>query len=173
MRKIFTAAAVAVLAALSVAVAPTAASAAPATGQLTSGIRDGVLRPACLDVPGGDDDAGTSVRLFVPCNNSEAQRFTADPNPAAVRDIRVLGKCLDVQGGATHSGARVQIWHCNGTGAQQWQFVPVPAFPFPGFSLLRNPQSGRCLYSEANFSAIFDCVNPSGAMVFRLDAQLF
>jgi PKD repeat protein len=32
----------------------------------------------------------------------------------------VNGKCLDVDGGSTADGTRVQLWTCNGSGAQRW-----------------------------------------------------
>ena len=33
------------------------------------------------------------------------------------------GRCIDVPGAASTDGARLQIYDCNGTGAQQWQFA--------------------------------------------------
>ncbi|MCT2591716.1 RICIN domain-containing protein, partial [Streptomyces sp. N2-109] len=51
-----------------------------------------------------------------------------------------LGKCLDISGGGTADGTRVQLWTCNDTGAQKWQ--PQPD------GTLRNPQSGKCLDAE-------------------------
>ncbi|MGW5349733.1 ricin-type beta-trefoil lectin domain protein [Streptomyces sp. NPDC004031] len=36
----------------------------------------------------------------------------------------VAGKCLDVNSGSSASGTAVQIWGCNGTGAQSWTAVP-------------------------------------------------
>jgi len=45
------------------------------------------------------------------------------PATAHAAEIRGLaGKCLDVDQNKTHDGARVQIWACNGTPAQQWQY---------------------------------------------------
>ncbi|WP_084959382.1 ThuA domain-containing protein [Thermoactinospora rubra] len=32
----------------------------------------------------------------------------------------VGGKCVDVSGGNTADGTKIQLWTCNGTGAQQW-----------------------------------------------------
>ncbi|MGO2043064.1 MAG: RICIN domain-containing protein, partial [Cellulosimicrobium funkei] len=49
-----------------------------------------------------------------------------------------LGKCLDVRDGSTTRGAAVQVWTCNGTGAQKWAYDA-------GSKALRNPQSGLCL----------------------------
>lgn len=34
------------------------------------------------------------------------------------------GKCLDVQGGVQANGTPVQIYDCNGSGAQQWTMLP-------------------------------------------------
>ena len=34
--------------------------------------------------------------------------------------MRALGKCMDVSGGGTANGAKVQLWTCNGGGAQNW-----------------------------------------------------
>jgi hypothetical protein len=34
--------------------------------------------------------------------------------------IRALGKCADVNGGATADGTRIQIWDCNGAAQQSW-----------------------------------------------------
>ena len=35
-------------------------------------------------------------------------------NPASNR-------CLDIPGSSTTAGTQVQIWDCNGTGAQKWR----------------------------------------------------
>ncbi|MFZ6876503.1 ricin-type beta-trefoil lectin domain protein [Undibacterium sp. Di27W] len=45
--------------------------------------------------------------------------------PATVQaaELRgIAGKCLDVDQGNTQDGASVQIWECNGTAAQQWNY---------------------------------------------------
>ncbi|WP_434391382.1 RICIN domain-containing protein [Melittangium boletus] len=34
----------------------------------------------------------------------------------------LAGKCLDVSGGNTASGTRIQLWDCNGSAAQNWAF---------------------------------------------------
>jgi Ricin-type beta-trefoil lectin domain len=158
---------------------PTPAVAAPATGELRNGTGRVTGRgwSVCLDVPGGDSDSGTSVRLYPLCNGTEAQRFTMDVTATGV--VRVLGKCLDVGGGATNSGARVQIWTCNGTGAQLWEPFYSPVATVPGIDFfLRNPQSGRCLMANDGGAVIEDCatsVNDARRhpMSFRLGAQIF
>ena len=58
-------------------------------------------------------------------------------------------------GGGTANGTAVQLYECNGTGAQQWEAQPD--------GTLRNPPSGRCLDAEGASSAngtrliIWDC----------------
>lgn len=59
--------------------------------------------------------------------------------------IRALGKCLDVSGGSTANGARVQLWDCNGTGAQRWQATAARD--------LVNPQANKCLDATGVSSA--------------------
>ncbi|GAA1073065.1 MULTISPECIES: RICIN domain-containing protein [Kitasatospora] len=46
------------------------------------------------------------------------------------------GRCLDVQAAGTADGTAVQLYDCNGTGAQVWQRVG---------STFVNPNSGKCL----------------------------
>ncbi|NUR70397.1 MAG: RICIN domain-containing protein, partial [Hamadaea sp.] len=62
-------------------------------------------------------------------------------------------------------GVQVQLYDCNGTGAQVWQQQADGS--------LRNPQSGRCLDSPSGATAngtrlqIWDC-NGSAAQKFAL-----
>jgi chitinase len=55
----------------------------------------------------------------------------------------VLDKCLDVYASGTANGTTVDLYDCNGTGAQVW-------VPQADASLL-NPQSGKCL-DDTNWS---------------------
>lgn len=55
------------------------------------------------------------------------------------------GKCVDVAGAGTVNGTKVQLWDCNGTGAQVWR-------PRASGSLV-NPQSGKCLDATGSSSA--------------------
>ena len=52
------------------------------------------------------------------CNGQTNQqfRFNSDGTVTAVG----AGKCLDVNGGATANGARVQIWDCSSAANQKW-----------------------------------------------------
>ncbi|RZT78928.1 alginate lyase [Micromonospora violae] len=54
------------------------------------------------------------------------------------------GKCVDVAAAGTTNGTRVQIYDCNGTGAQQWS---------PSAGQLVNPTSGKCLDATGPSSA--------------------
>ena len=51
--------------------------------------------------------------------------------------LEVLGMCLDVDGAGTANGTLVDLYTCNGTGAQQWQAQSNGE--------LVNPESGKCL----------------------------
>ncbi len=63
------------------------------------------------------------------------------------------GKCLDVSGGSSENGAKVQLWTCNGTNAQKWTLED---------GALVTP-SGKCLDAAGFRSAngtpvqIWDC----------------
>jgi hypothetical protein len=162
MRKLLVAAALAAVAAVLVIPSGTAV-AAPATGFLVSAFDGPVpIGPrACLQASGGS--SGDSLHLNDCVAGRRSQNFTVDFS-GAITTIVVNGKCVDVQGGARHNGARVQIWSCNRTGAQQWQAVLVPGF---GQYFLRNPISGRCLRANTGGAVIEDC--PTGFDPTRLD----
>ena len=69
----------------------------------------------------------------------------ADLDARSGQTLQALGKCLDVSGGGTANGTKVQLWACNGGGNQNW------AAQSDG--TLRNPQSGKCLDVSGNNSA--------------------
>ena len=77
------------------------------------------------------------------------------------------GRCLDVAGGATADGSRVQLWDCNGSGAQRWARTG---------STFVNPQSGKCLDvaggSTANGTQVrlWTC-NGAGAQNWQVNAS--
>jgi hypothetical protein len=130
------------------------ASAAPAIGELRTRW-DEFPSPDFATCMAVDDNSGDQPFMGL-CNNGEHQRFTIDGN--AVATIRVVNKCLDVGGGGTHNGARLQIWSCNGTPAQLWEFIAIAGSG--GYYLIRNPNSGFCA-SIGFFSSeaiVTDCV---------------
>jgi hypothetical protein len=171
MRRIVTVLASVVLAAgfLMASVGP--ASAAPANGRLEAYPSD-VPIPYCLTSNG--NDVGDTLRVTTVCLGNDNQLFTVDGN--AIAPIRLdTGKCLDVQGAGVGNLTRVQIWNCNLTVAQLWQFVPIPG---TGNFLIQNPNSGLCLISNLEAAVISDC-NPrltiapdGGRNMFKLVAQL-
>jgi non-reducing end alpha-L-arabinofuranosidase len=59
--------------------------------------------------------------------------------------LEILGRCLDIVGGGTAAGTKVELWDCNGGGNQVWQ-------PQANGSLL-NPASGLCLDDPADNTA--------------------
>ena len=59
--------------------------------------------------------------------------------------MRINGKCLDVEFGATVTGSPVDLYSCNGTQAQQWRLMPAGM----GITLV-NPVSGLCLSDPAD-----------------------
>ncbi|MFI8081531.1 RICIN domain-containing protein [Kitasatospora sp. NPDC086009] len=82
-------------------------------------VKDGTLRVstgACLDA-GTAGTAGSTV-LVAPCSGSTAQQWLPSPtgyllNPAS-------GKCLDDPRSTAVQGVALNLWTCNGTGAQVW-----------------------------------------------------
>ncbi|WP_307865341.1 ricin-type beta-trefoil lectin domain protein [Streptomyces montanisoli] len=85
--------------------------------------------------------------------------------PGADDSIRALGKCLDVKAAGTANNTEVQLYECNGTGAQSWQQQANGAF--------LNPASGRCLDVPAASTdpgtqlQIYDC-NGTAAQTWSL-----
>ena len=51
--------------------------------------------------------------------------------------LTVLGDCLDVRGAGTANGTKVDLYPCNGTGAQSWTHQSNGE--------LVNANSGKCL----------------------------
>jgi len=86
------------------------------------------------------------------CNGTPAQQWTV---VEAGSTLHVLGKCMDIYAGGTANGTPVDLYDCNGTGAQV--FIPQSD------GALYNPQSGKCL-DDTNWSTtpgtqlqIWDC----------------
>jgi hypothetical protein len=84
----------------------------------------------CLDVSGANSANGTPTQVW-DCQSTANQQFSATG-----RELRVLGKCLDVAPNAA-AGTRVQIWDCNGGANQQWTVN--------GNGTVSNAQTGLCL----------------------------
>ena len=114
----------------------------------------------CVDVAGSDTGGqGAAVQL----SSCQGPSLSRDQQWAwNGSTLRTLGRCLDVSGGSTAAGAKLQLWDCNNTGAQHWRQVG---------STLVNPASGRCVDSPGGSTAdgarlqIWDC-NGTAAQSF-------
>ncbi|MFD5544388.1 RICIN domain-containing protein, partial [Streptomyces sp. NPDC127079] len=79
--------------------------------------------------------------------------------------LRTLGMCLDIAGGVSTAGTKLQLATCNGGGYQNWVSNADGS--------LYNPTTGRCVDSPSGATAngtrlqIWDC-NGSGAQQFAL-----
>ncbi|WP_203723536.1 PQQ-dependent sugar dehydrogenase [Actinoplanes teichomyceticus] len=76
--------------------------------------------------------AGGSGALF----DVDAFTFTTGSAARTGPVAGFAGKCLDVDAGGSADGTRIQLWTCNGTGAQTWTVDG---------QVWRNPQSNKCL----------------------------
>jgi poly(3-hydroxybutyrate) depolymerase len=83
----------------------------------------------CLDVNGASSANGSPMIIW-DCHSNANQRFSQNG-----RELRVLGKCLDVPAGA--AGTRAQVRDCNGSANQQWNVN--------GNGTISNVQNGLCL----------------------------
>lgn len=89
-----------------------------------------------------DNSSNGTVVFARPCNGSFNQAwnwesFEIQGLGTSVGDGGVHRKCLDVRAGGKSDGTPVQIFDCNGTGAQQWIYA--------GTGTIFNLQSGKCL----------------------------
>ncbi len=114
----------------------------------------------CVDIAG--DDVGVNnaaVQLWDCQSGAVDQHWTWNGST-----LRTLGRCLDVTAAGTANGTKIQLYDCNGTGAQNWVAQSDGS--------LKNPQSGRCLDSPGGATAngtrlqIWDC-NGTGAQKFH------
>jgi hypothetical protein len=87
---------------------------------------------------------------------------------AVVTLVGVGGKCLDATDGSSADGTRIQLWDCNGTGAQRWTFEPDGSLVGIG---------GKCLDATNGNSAdgtpiqLWDC-NGSAAQRWKHHSDL-
>jgi hypothetical protein len=94
----------------------------------------------CVDVNGPDDGIdGAVVDLYTCQPGAIDQHWTHNSDDS----LTTLGRCLDVIGGSTAVGAKVDLWDCTGAANQKW-------VQQTNGSLL-NPQSGLCL-DDPNFN---------------------
>jgi hypothetical protein len=109
----------------------------PAAGLPVGNVTSGVPGK-CLD---GGNDAPDPNAYSLPadswtCGSGSGQSFTVGNDGT----VQALGKCLDVTSSGTTAGTPIQLYPCNGTGAQVWSLN--------GRNLV-NPESGLCLTDPA------------------------
>ena len=105
----------------------------------------------CVDVAGDDIGGdGAAVQLW------DCQDTAKDQNWAwSGSALTTMGMCLDIAGGATTNGTKLQLHNCTGAAAQVWVANAG--------GTLSNPQSGRCVDSPSGSTAngtrlqIWDC----------------
>lgn len=92
----------------------------------------------CLSTPSLTAETATTTSA---CSNAQGQRWEVAAGGAggAAVAVKIAGTntCLDVRGGSTSNGTRVQVYPCHGGGSQSWEVRSD--------GTVRNPQSGKCL----------------------------
>ena len=91
----------------------------------------------CLADPAANTTDGTDMITWG-CEAGHAEQTFAI---AADGTVRVLGKCLDVYHSGTANATAVDLYTCNGSGAQTWTEGADGS--------LVNPESGKCLADPA------------------------
>ena len=104
------------------------------------------------------------------CTTSESHQASSLSAPGSVI-ARASGRCVDVSGASYADGTQIQIWDCNGTGAQQWT---VPDAGQTG--TITNATSGMCLDlsnddpSDGTAIDLWDC-NGTAAQQWTFEAD--
>jgi hypothetical protein len=115
----------------------------------------------CVDVAGDDTGVNTTAVQLWDCQAAAADQHWTWSGTA----LTTIGRCLDITAAGTANGTLIQLYDCNGTGAQQWTQQADGS--------LKNPASGRCLDSPNAATAngtrlqIWDC-NASAAQKFQV-----
>lgn len=132
--------------------------AAPATGNGASRINGPAGK--CLDVAGDNTGGNTTAIQLWDCQASATDQLWTWNG----QTLRTLGRCLDVAAAGTANLTKLQLYDCNGSGAQNWVQQANGS--------MRNPVSGRCIDSPSAATAngtrlqIYDC-NGTSAQYFK------
>ena len=81
-------------------------------------------RPGPLAAPGTSASRTTAPATTSRSATSGSRSWAAPPPTGTGPIVGLAGKCLDVSGGSSADGTKIQLWTCNGTGAQQWTVAP-------------------------------------------------
>jgi hemolysin len=66
--------------------------------------------------------SGNNVYL-ADCNGRAAGQLWFESSDGTIRVSKDRSKCLDIKGGKLANGTNIQIWTCNGSNAQKWNFI--------------------------------------------------
>ncbi|GAA2366308.1 glycoside hydrolase family 76 protein [Dactylosporangium salmoneum] len=89
------------------------------------------------------------------------------PPATGVLRGRESGRCVDVPGATQTNSTQVQLWDCNGTGAQSWTLTSARALKVFGTKCLDVRSSGT---ADGTPVQIYDC-NGTGAQQWTLGAD--
>ncbi len=98
----------------------------------------------CVDVSGDDQYGnffGIDVQMYDCIATAVDQHWVRHPD----NTLQTLTRCLDIRANSTASGAKVELYNCNGIGGQVWIQQAN--------GTLKNPQSGLCLTDPASNTA--------------------
>jgi hypothetical protein len=73
----------------------------------------------CLDAFGSGTQNGSPVGLYTCRDGARNQAWFFDKEDR-LRPLHAPQKCLDIPGGDTTDGVKLQLWDCNDTNAQKW-----------------------------------------------------
>ncbi len=103
----------------------------------------------CVELQNDSQNDGAQL-VQQPCDGSVNQTFNILPTEEGERNVADgrytvkavhSGKCLDVPNSSTSNGTQLQQWSCNGSAAQQFDFLYVG----DGQYEIINANSGKCL----------------------------
>ncbi|XWV26229.1 hypothetical protein QJ857_gp0847 [Tupanvirus soda lake] len=109
----------------------------------------------CMTVPTvSNEPLNNGIQLVAsPCANKSEQEFSYNPTS---KELRYGTKCVDVNQSNTTNGTKVQLWSCNGSNAQKWNF---------GNNVITSElDNNKCLNikESSSFSGLEPSLGPSG-----------
>jgi RHS repeat-associated protein len=123
----------------------------------------------CLDASGNGTAAGT-LAVLEPCSSSTAgEIWHAGAHGSWVNPNS--GMCLDDPSSTTTSGTQLQIWWCNGTGAQDWASIQY-SYDAGSNKTYMSDATGTSSYAYDPFGELTSAANGSGqASSYSYDAN--
>jgi putative Ig domain-containing protein/ricin-type beta-trefoil lectin protein len=91
-------------------------------GGLPAGLSIGASTGLISGTPTTSKNYTVTVTATDSTGGTGSAKFTWTIGSAAGRVLGYKGRCLDDRSGSTTNGNKIDIWTCNGTGAQTWTF---------------------------------------------------